>query len=589
MHAKISFLFNFRVKAIQNILRSDSKEEGSIVPELETLHESLKDDFVFVETQEDDLPILLKSAREGKTKVVEDLLNDGTDVDTRSNKEQTALYFASEQGHFETVKLLCERGAGVDLSDIFNITPVIISAKNGNSDCVEILLNHGANINWQDGSKQTALLHAVSNGDTDTVHLLCTRGAHVDVPNYKQATALITAAWYGHAECIEILLKHNADINWKDTHRDTALHWAAWKGHADIVEYLCTHNAEVDVSNEIGASALLAAAENGHTKCVETLINHRANVNWQNNSKQTALFRASYKGHIHTVEYLCAQAANVDIADESTEATALLASSHEGHTQCVQILLNYNANINWTNKYRQTALYWALRKSHLGTVRVILKHSPDPTIKSKKGISALDLIEDNPAFTDIIHLSTSDEKAYIAAIQSSWKKVDVPSLVFPFTSKEEMYSAYYKIILGCAQIAYKCIEKSTRFASFLISKENDTQLIIYPREYGETGCLLMEVYTAATNIDRARDRLARCYNKMAKSELMHVNEKCTTKPHVCPCLNDENDIFVQECLIKCSDLELDNGQFALAMCQKHHKIIPGDRIAAWFRHEADQR
>ncbi len=44
--------------------------------------------------------------------------------------------------------------------------------------------------------------------------------------------------------------------------------------------------------------------------------------------------------------------------------------------------------------------------------------------------------------------------------------------------------------------------------------------------------------------------------------------------------------FSEQCLVKCSDLGLDDGRYALANCPTHHSTISGDKISHWFKVES---
>jgi ankyrin repeat protein len=64
------------------------------------------------------------AARNGHTKVVEFLLDNGADVDAKGVFGGTALHWAAINGHRQTIELLVARGARVDIHDArFHATP----------------------------------------------------------------------------------------------------------------------------------------------------------------------------------------------------------------------------------------------------------------------------------------------------------------------------------------------------------------------------------------------------------------------------------------------------------------------------------
>ena len=484
---------------------------------------------------------LLAAAEKGKTKGVEILLHHNANIDWQDNKDQTALHWASWGGHTDTVDFLCRKGAAVDIPSIDGLTALIEAAQHGHTESVDVLLDYKADVNWQSNDKETALFKASYGGHVDTVELLCRRGAGVDIANNEGATALYVASKIGHK---------------------------------DIVELLCTIDADADVPNVRGNTALIAAAQNGHTKCVEILLDYNANINFQAKDGWTALSIASHKGHLETVEVLCEGQANIDSPNNTS---ALIEAARKGHTNCVDVLLNYNASINWKN----AALLSAIHNGHVSTTELLLKRGVDPTIADDIDQSGLSEMKNNATFAALIDLPKIDANKYIKGIRGSWMKINAPALIFTFSSRVEMMSAYYKLILCCEIIGWKCTGKFLSFATFIVNKGNDTQVIAYPRESRESGRITMEIYRSKTASYNRVLRVPPIYRKLEAAELLHVNKKSVTTPHVCPCLDDKHN-FMSGCLIKCHDLEMNGGTFALAMCPQHQKIISGDKIAMWF-------
>ncbi len=263
----------------------------------------------------------------------------------------------------------------------------------------------------------------------------------------------------------------------------------------------------------------------------------------------------------------------------------------------LKLLLQYGADTELVDVDGDTALTNAVIYQQSSTAAYLLKHGADPTITNNKGKSALQLMEENPAFADIIYLPTSDVNTYIEAIQASWEKVDIPSVIFPFESNKNLTSAYYKLVFGCEKIGWKCIEKSMNFAAFIVSRENDTKLIVHHNKCGENcpyASLHMELYCAKTGDNNQSQKIPAIYYMLENAKLLQVNRVSVTAPHVCPCApSGAGDYTIKPgCLVKCSELELEDGRFANALCHKHHKMKAGEKIAVWFipkDHAADDR
>jgi outer membrane protein assembly factor BamB len=88
---------------------------------------------------------LLEAARTGDDARVAALLDAGTDVNTVSRYNVSALGFAAERGHFDIVRLLVERGARLEVSDSFyGSRPLDFALRGGHLEIAVYLLERGS-------------------------------------------------------------------------------------------------------------------------------------------------------------------------------------------------------------------------------------------------------------------------------------------------------------------------------------------------------------------------------------------------------------------------------------------------------------
>lgn len=83
---------------------------------------------------------LVRVSKSGDEKKVQELLDDGVDVNKPDDYYGTAINQASQHGHIEIVKLLLEKGANPNEG-------IHAAAYSGNVEIVKLLLEKGANIN----------------------------------------------------------------------------------------------------------------------------------------------------------------------------------------------------------------------------------------------------------------------------------------------------------------------------------------------------------------------------------------------------------------------------------------------------------
>ncbi|KAL4309916.1 hypothetical protein GQ457_01G035430 [Hibiscus cannabinus] len=89
---------------------------------------------------------LLFMACRGDVKGVEDLLNEGIDVNSIDLDGRTALHIAACEGHVEVVKLLLKRKANIDARDRWGSTAAADAKYYGNVEVYEILKARGAKV-----------------------------------------------------------------------------------------------------------------------------------------------------------------------------------------------------------------------------------------------------------------------------------------------------------------------------------------------------------------------------------------------------------------------------------------------------------
>ncbi|PPR87023.1 hypothetical protein GOBAR_AA33667 [Gossypium barbadense] len=105
----------------------------------------LHDDMAVPENLDATMQLLFMACR-GDAKGVEDLLNEGVDVNSIDLDGRTALHIAACEGHVEVVKLLLVRKANIDARDRWGSTAAADAKYYGNMDVYNILKARGAKV-----------------------------------------------------------------------------------------------------------------------------------------------------------------------------------------------------------------------------------------------------------------------------------------------------------------------------------------------------------------------------------------------------------------------------------------------------------
>ena len=126
---------------------------------------------------------LLKACREGKTQIVEvllDNLEDADEVTALDGRGKTALILACEYGHTDLVRLLLDHPRSENISinakDNYEETALIHACCNGCKDVVKVLLDHprseNIDINAKNRLDKTAYDYARGSNYSEIVQLL---------------------------------------------------------------------------------------------------------------------------------------------------------------------------------------------------------------------------------------------------------------------------------------------------------------------------------------------------------------------------------------------------------------------------------
>ena len=86
---------------------------------------------------------LIQAATNGDTATVQQLLDQGANIEAKAENGGTALIWAANEGKTGVMKLLLEKGANIDASND-GITVLSLAEKNDNPAAAELLRAHGA-------------------------------------------------------------------------------------------------------------------------------------------------------------------------------------------------------------------------------------------------------------------------------------------------------------------------------------------------------------------------------------------------------------------------------------------------------------
>jgi ankyrin repeat protein len=101
----------------------------------------------------------------------------GQDLNKKDYGGNFPIHLASRLGHTDAVLFCLDQGQNIDIRTDYDSTPLMLAADHGHTDTVRALLQRGADVQAKNNDGWTALMHAGFWGLADSVDLLLAAGA----------------------------------------------------------------------------------------------------------------------------------------------------------------------------------------------------------------------------------------------------------------------------------------------------------------------------------------------------------------------------------------------------------------------------
>jgi len=151
------------------------------------------------------------AAGHGDTAAVQELLDEGTNVNVTDEGGYTALIYAVWKSKLTTVHLLLSRGADANFQPPESFTPLVVALGKNDFNIVAELLAHGADVNLRSRLLGvTPLMAASGGGNLDIVKELLARGAKINDKDAEGETALVFAMHEKKRDVVKYLTEHGA-------------------------------------------------------------------------------------------------------------------------------------------------------------------------------------------------------------------------------------------------------------------------------------------------------------------------------------------------------------------------------------------
>ena len=263
---------------------------------------------------------LIDAAMDGNLTQVQQLIDDGVDINTIAACNRTALSLAIQGGHIPVIQALLDAGADPNLPDetddgLAAGSPLMQAASTffatNRGDMVRLLIQRGANLNQQDAEGQTALMHALEYSDIDVIETLIKAGADIDLQDDEGNTALMMVELSKSTKLVKLLKQ--AGASQKGLKEVELLQAIKKQNDQDRVKALLQEKLNLNV--RLGQSTILChAVTEGHPEIAKLLIEAGADVNQPvSEGYFNPLLYAAYGGHLEIVRILLEAGADLNV------------------------------------------------------------------------------------------------------------------------------------------------------------------------------------------------------------------------------------------------------------------------------------
>ena len=341
---------------------------------------------------------LIEAVKKADLSSINELLEQGVDVNSSGPDGTTALHWAAHDGNIEVLTRLIQAGGNVAALNRYGITPIWLAAQNGHADIVETFLRLGA--------------------DSNTMR------------NDSGETVLMIAARAGHADVLQRLIAYGADVNVADSFRSqTALMWAAAEGHQLATQILSEAGSDLEASSITGLTALMFAIRSGDINVTREMLDQGASLHTTAPDGTTMLVLAIINAHWELAEFLLTKGADPNVDDpvhgrplhvlawmrraENRGLSAWLPRISSGNIDSIELaeaLVAHGAEVNdalgWENPTQSpkhmalsmfpgtgysgaTPFFIASKNCDMELMKFLIKHGADPTIQTNQQVSPL--------------------------------------------------------------------------------------------------------------------------------------------------------------------------------------------------------
>ncbi|KAM7487164.1 hypothetical protein LguiB_024648 [Lonicera macranthoides] len=302
------------------------------------------------------------------------LLNCGSDVEfpieTTKKLEFRPIHLASRLGFAEVLQQLINAGCNVNSKTEAGETALMICARYKHAECLKLLALAGADFGLVNSAGQCAKSIAGSvrwtRGFREAV-LDVTRGGKVaQSSNAAIFSPLMFVTRANDTEALKKLIeKPEVDLDKQDENGFSAVMLAAAGGLVEAFRLLVNAGADVQLQSKYGETAIsLSEANLNSTAFEKVMFEYTLAKGKKCSGGFYSLHRAALRGDLDSIRTFTCEGHDVN-APDSDGYTPLMLAAREGHGNICKFLISCGAKCGIENARQETAL-WLARKYGFG-------------------------------------------------------------------------------------------------------------------------------------------------------------------------------------------------------------------------------
>lgn len=357
-------------------------------------------------------------------------INELHEVDNIILDDISPIMTAINAQNISLVDILIKNGADINKRYKTGLTLLHFAIKHDNADLITTLIKAGIRLNCENDDGITPLISAINYNFANIVEILINEGAEVNSYNCHGMLPIMYAIHLQSISLVDILIKHGADLNkrMENGTGTTLFHFAILLGNADLVSTLI--KAGILTTVECGFKDITTGADGSHFAGISPLVFAPSNEMSITMVLTTDfIFKACKDNHKEVVSLLVQKGFDINIPNfKKNGNTCLLEASDGGLESMVSLLLDLGANVNASNRDKDTPLTVASTKGHTSIVRLLLVEGKADMYKSNNNgesspilaclhnhLEVVEVLMDNECNIDSIEMKTKQTCLSVAS------------------------------------------------------------------------------------------------------------------------------------------------------------------------------